>query len=357
MTENVYQHLARHLDSLPGGFPSTESGVEMRILRKLFTEEEATMAVHLTMRSEPVEAIANRAGLEVSEVENRLEQMAKKGLIFRRRKDGAPFYSASQYVIGIWEYQVNNLDPELIRDMNEYIPDLVQLDVWQEVPQLRTIPVSESIDVEHEILPYEEAERLVLEHDTFAVAPCICRREHKMAGEGCDRPEEVCLIFGSGAEYYIENGFGRSIDSDEALSILHLANETGLVLQPSNSKHIVNICCCCGCCCQVLLAYKRHPAPASLVSSPFRIAVETELCIGCGDCLTRCQMDALSLVDDLIVADLDRCIGCGLCVTACTSESLHMVRKPEEIQSPIPTTLARTYLRLARVRGMMGEKA
>lgn len=353
MTEDVYGRLARHLDNLPGGYPTTESGVELRILRRLFTEEEAALAVNLTMITEPAEVIAERVDGEVEQVAAQLEAMSKKGLIFRRQKGGVPHYSASQFVVGIWEYQVNNLDLELIHDVNEYLPDLFPPEVWREVPQLRTIPVEESITVESEIMPYEHAETLVRERERIAVAPCICRREHQMIGEGCDRPLEVCLVFGTAADYFVENGLGRYINTDETLEILALAEETGLVLQPSNSKRIVNICCCCGCCCQVLKAFKRHPKPASLVSSPFVIASDPDICVGCGDCVIRCQMDAISLVGDVSVLDLDRCIGCGLCVTTCTSGSLYLVRKPEEEQAKIPTSLARTYLKLAKVRGVL----
>jgi Pyruvate/2-oxoacid:ferredoxin oxidoreductase delta subunit len=352
MAEDIYDRLAQYLDNQPGGFPATESGVEQRILRRLFNEDEAALAVNLVFISEPAEVIAERVDRPVEETAARLEAMAKKGLIFRRWKEGVPLYSASQFLVGIWEYHVNDLDPDLIRDVNEYLPHWFQPDVWREVPQLRTIPVGESISVEHEILDYEQAEQLVRERETIAVAPCICRREHKMVGEGCDKPEEVCLVFGRAAEYYIENEFGRQIDQEEALAILQLAEETGLVLQPSNSQRIVHICCCCGCCCQVLLAYKRHPQPASLVSSPFRISAEVDLCVACGDCLDRCQMDALSLVDDMIALDLDRCIGCGLCVAACPAECLYLVRKPGEELRKVPSSMARASIQMARVRGV-----
>jgi len=49
MSEEVYRQLARHLDDLPGGFPSSESGVELRILKRLFSPEEAELAVCLTL--------------------------------------------------------------------------------------------------------------------------------------------------------------------------------------------------------------------------------------------------------------------------------------------------------------------
>ncbi len=353
MAEDVYQRLARHLDDLPAGYPPTDSGVELRILKRLFTEEEAALALHLTLLAEPAPVIARRAGLEVEEAARRLKEMALKGLIYRLYKEGEPHYMALQYAIGIWEVHVNDLDPDLIRDMNEYLPDLIQPEMWDKAPQLRTIPISQDIPVEHEILPYERAESLVRAQKKIAVAPCICRREQRIMGQGCEHPEEMCLIFGRGADYYLENGLGRRIDVDEALEILDIAQETGLVLQPSNSQRAVSICCCCGCCCQVLKSFKRHPHPASIVSSPFIVEATPETCTGCGECVSHCQMEALRLEVEMVALDANRCIGCGLCVSRCPSGSLQLGRKPKQSQKKVPATWQRTCLHLARARGKL----
>ena len=40
MSETAYEHLARALDMLPNGFPRTESGVEIQILKKILSPEE-----------------------------------------------------------------------------------------------------------------------------------------------------------------------------------------------------------------------------------------------------------------------------------------------------------------------------
>lgn len=347
----VYKRLAKHLDGLPGGFPPTESGVELRILRRLFSPEEAELALHLTMLPEPVEKIAERCGLEPADISDQLYEMSRKGLLMRAQRHGEYRYSASQFVVGIWEYQVNRLTPELIEDMNEYIPELFKPEVWRKAPQLRTIPIQASLDADRSVLAYEQAEELVRQQTQIAVAPCICRREHKMVGEGCDKPEETCLVFGRGTEYYIDNGLGRPIEVDEALEILERAEEAGLVLQPSNSQRIVNICTCCGCCCQVLKSIKRHPQPASVVASAFYAEVDVTECIACEDCLERCQMDAIT-IDDVALIDLDRCIGCGLCVTHCSSESITLVRKPEESVQPVPRTFGHALLNLSKARGV-----
>ena len=227
------------------------------------------------------------------------------------------------------------------------------LDEAWKVPQLRTIPVGRSLTPEHVVLPYEQAEELVRTQERFAVAPCICRREHTMEGKGCDRPEETCLIFGSTADYYLRNGLGREIDLEETLEILNSAEEAGFVLQPSNAQRAVNICLCCGCGCQVLKNIKRHPKPASLVSSPFAAAVNLDTCEGCGDCVDRCQMGALELDGNTIALDVDRCIGCGLCVPTCPTESLALVRKPDSEQPDVPKNMIEAFMRLGKARGKM----
>ncbi|NOR13039.1 MAG: 4Fe-4S dicluster domain-containing protein [Candidatus Aminicenantes bacterium] len=354
MKNDVYTKLAAHLDNLPGGYPSTENGVELRILRRLFTPEEAEMTLHLSVLPEQSKVIARRAKLSVEETTTRLEEMYQKGLILKIKREGRPvLYMALQFAIGIWEYHVNDLDPELAKDVGEYIPTVLNTDTWKKAPQLRTIPVNKSIDHKLEILPYENVEELVKAQDKFLVAPCICRKEKKLLDEGCEKPEENCLIFGLGADLYHDRGIGRYIDKEEALKILKEADDAGLVLQPSNSKDIVNICCCCGCCCGVLRTIKQHPKPATIVSTPFICAAKPETCIGCGVCVQRCQMDALSLEEDRIVLDLDRCIGCGVCVTTCLTESLCLVRKPESEQKDVPKTFRDTMIHLLKVRGKL----
>jgi len=292
--------------------------------------------------------------MPVEEAARLLEQMAGKGLIYRAQPEGKPpRYMASQFVIGIWEFHVNSLDPGLVHDFNEYLPTLAAFDVWQKAPQLRTIPVGESIDAQAVALPYERAEELVRGHSRIAVAPCICRREQRMAGHGCDKPLETCLVFGGAADYYLRNGLARVISQQEALAILNLADESGLVLQPGNSKRAGNICTCCGCCCGVLRSMKRHPAPASLFASPFVAAADPATCQGCGTCLDRCQMEALRLEEDKVILDADRCIGCGLCVSTCPSGTLRLTRKPETAQPYVPKGGVESAIRLGRSRGKM----
>jgi len=337
MSEQIYHRLAQHLDKMPGGFPATEDDLEIRILRRLFTLEQADLAVHLNLIPEPAPVVARRAGISTSEAQQLLTEMAEKGLIYDIHTPGEnTFYMGYQFGFGIWAFQVNRLDLELIAVVDEYMErDLFDPQTWKENPQLRTIPVYESIPNTAEILPYEHAEELINSHTKFAVADCICRKEKSMTGEGCDKPLETCLVMGGGADYYQRHSMGREISKPEAFEILELANEHALVMQPANTKDAGNICFCCGDCCRVLRNIKQYPQPGTLVSSPYLAVVDSEVCSACETCLDRCQMEAIEVNGYAKILD-ERCIGCGLCVTTCETGALRLERKSTEDLPYVP---------------------
>ena len=361
MPTDVYENLVKFLDDLPAGFPRSESGVELRILRHLFTPEEASLAVHLALIAEPAPVIAVRAGLPLAEVERILGEMERKRLVYAFQEPGKrPRYMAEQFVIGFWEGQVNRLDRELVEMFEEYLPTYARSGIWEKTPQLRTIPVRESIPVnenlavKNPILPYEQIDEILAGHQTFAVANCVCRQEMRLIDHGCEKPLETCLAFDSSAAYFVQDGRGRYITREEALALVRQAEVAGLVLQPGNTRNPGNLCMCCGCCCGVLRSLKMNPHPASMVSSPFFAVVDREACAGCGTCLERCPMDAISLPDGTTEIGLERCIGCGLCTTTCPSDALSLSRKPESQQRAVPKDVVQMTIRLAQSRGKLG---
>jgi Na+-translocating ferredoxin:NAD+ oxidoreductase subunit B len=349
-SQDVYEDLAAHLDRLPAGFPRTPSGVEMRILKRLFTPEEALLAQSMTFKPETAQQVADRTGHDAAELGHRLEDMARKGLLFRLRKGEETRYMAAQFVVGIWEYHVNDLDPQLIEDVNEYLPHFFRRVDRPRTPQLRTIPIARALTPEQTIMPYDEVRKIITQQQKIVLAPCICRREHQMVGKGCDRPMEGCLVFGTGAAYYEDNRLGRVIDQEEALRVLQQAEEAGLVLQPSNAQKVENICTCCGCCCQILKNLKRLPNPAEYVASNYYAVADEQQCIGCEVCLDRCQMGAISVEEGTARIDRRYCIGCGLCVPTCDSQAIQLlVKQPEEQVTP-PSRITETYMQIAKER-------
>lgn len=347
----VYQQLARYLDDLPAGYPPTDSGVEIEILQTLFTEDEAALALHLTLLDEEARVIAYRARQETGEVAALLEGMVRKGLISSSYPDGKPTrYAISQYVIGFHEGQVDRLSKDYVKLFKRYVPHLFEKGPWTKVPQIRTIPIGAAIPVTTEVMPYESADAILRSKTHFGVRNCVCRQELKLDDGGCDRPMESCLVFDDAALNDAASGMGRLITLDEALAKVAAAREAGLVLQPANSQNPIVMCTCCSCCCGVLRNIKNHPEPSTLVANPFIARYDAEVCIACGKCLTVCPMDALTWADEVIAFNPARCIGCGLCVDQCPTRAVVMVRKDARLRAIPKNTLA-TYLRMAQARG------
>jgi len=91
MADELYVKLREYLDRFPIGFPETSKGVEIDILKRLFTEEEAKLTVMLNPVPASVSSIARRAKMDKKEIEEKLEAMSKKGLIFRVKRGGKSF--------------------------------------------------------------------------------------------------------------------------------------------------------------------------------------------------------------------------------------------------------------------------
>jgi len=350
--QDVYEELERRLDDLATGFPATESRIEMKILKRLFTEEEAHIFLQVSPFLEPLDAIAPRLNRSTEETAEILEQMAKKGLLFRQRKDDLMRYAAVPYVVGFFEYQVNNIDQEIAQDMEQYFEAGFGRTLQSfKTPVLRSIPINREIAAEWPIAPYEDVMQIVEGQDVIAIAPCICRTMTDHVDQRCDKPKENCFTFGSHAHYYVENGLGRYISKVEAKEIVKRNDEAGLVMQPFNSQKVAGMCSCWGDCCGMLRSLKMQPSPAEAVQSNYYATVDAKECAGCETCLERCQMEAIAIVDEIAQVDLNRCIGCGLCVTTCATEAMQFIKKPEIEQYLPPESGGATYMRIAQERG------
>ena len=92
--------------------------------------------------------------------------------------------------------------------------------------------------------------------------------------------------------------------------------------------------------------------PTAIAASDFVAVVDGDLCAGCGDCLERCQFEALTLEDDVCQVAVARCVGCGLCVTVCPTESLRLERRPEAETPALPHDFKDWTKQRAKERGL-----
>lgn len=353
MSENIYVLLAKHLDKLPIAFPATKSGIELKILERWFSPDEAQIALAMTGLPEPVNAIAERLKIDPDSLSPVLEKMSKKGLLFRIAKGEKRFYNIVPLAEGMWEFHLNSASLDDVKMLREYFDHFMEKGWYgTATTQHRIIPISESISADMEIMPYEQAEEIIKSQKKISVAKCICRMEAKMLGEGCDHPLEVCMAFGTGAYFYIENGLGREVTPEEALKILRNAMDSGLVLQPGNGQKTWNICMCCGCCCGLLKALKKMDKPAQVAHTNFFARVSPDECTACGLCEERCPMGAIT-VSDTAVVDTDRCIGCGVCVGTCAFDAVKLHQKSGKDRYIPPPDVMNMQMRIAQERGLL----
>jgi len=351
MTLEVYRKLQRHFDTFPLRFPETESGVEIRLLKHLFTPEEAEIASAIKCgypgsfdTYESIDDISKRVkhlGLSIGELEQHLDNMAKKGAIMGSTKDRKKIYANALLVIGIYEFQVNKLTKEFQKDLDQYFSE-----TWGpanseiRAQQMRTIPVGIKIEHENPIAKYDDIKILFEESPgPFLLTNCVCRQSQDLLNSPCKATNrrEVCMAVGEMAQLYIDQDYGREITKDEALKYLKQNEEERLIFQLSNSQEMIFVCSCCTCCCGGLISLKSIPNPADYTSSNYQVSINNDLCSGCGICIERCQMDAIELKNDLASIIQKRCIGCGNCVVGCPERAISLNIK-ENIGVPPKST-------------------
>ncbi len=115
---DVYDRLREKMDDLGTGYPSTRTGVEIQILRKLFTEEEAELFIQLSPIPETSEDVSNRLGRRADQIAELMNSMARKGQLVRFKKGGSEMFALMPFVAGIFDLQVNTMDRELAAAMD-----------------------------------------------------------------------------------------------------------------------------------------------------------------------------------------------------------------------------------------------
>ena len=197
MSDDAYEKLALAVDLLPGGFPKTASGVELQILKKIFSPEEAAVASNMTGTSETIDAIAERSTLSQEEIEASLTEMVSKGIIWGSTKnDGIKRFRLAPFVVGFYEEQWDIMDHELAHLCEQYWNEGGAEGIMRYEPALhRVVPAQGSVKSEF-ILPYDDIKPLLLQASSFELRDCICRKQQDLLEtRKCDFPLDVCLVF------------------------------------------------------------------------------------------------------------------------------------------------------------------
>jgi len=355
MSEELYLKLAKALDTLPNGFPATESGVEIKILKRIFRPEDIDLFCDLKLKFETAEQISERTGRALEGLENHLLEMQHRGQVFGVNMGGINVFRMMPWVFGIYEFQLPHLDRELAAMCEEYMM-VFNKQFSKSKPQLmQVVPVEEEIPNKQQSLPYEKVSNIIENSQSFAVFECICKKEKHLLGKGCDKPLEVCTAYAPIPGVFDAVPHYRSMTKEEAYSLLNKSEEAALVHLTWNAEsgHYF-ICNCCGCCCHVLASINKLGMNASdVVNSYYYAEIDPDECTVCNTCIDeRCQVGAIEEGDDANRIIREKCIGCGLCVTTCPSEAIMLIRKDASEIVPPPKDEMEWYDKRANEMGL-----
>jgi electron transport complex protein RnfB len=331
-----YRQLARSLDALPNRFPPAQDESELRLLEKLFSEDEAEMAANLLPTLESVAFIATRLQRDPKQVKKLLKGMVRKGLInMGKTPEGRVGFGLMPFVVGFYEEQGAVMDIELAQLFEDYFKQVFG-QVLKVEPQLhRVIPVGETVRNDMEVHPFESVSALIDQAQSWGLLDCICRKQKALIGDACQHPVDICMALSPVSNAFIGNAVVRALTHAEAMQALRRAAQAGLVHCVSNRQQgMWYICNCCMCSCGILRGMAELGIANAVARSAFINQVDDNLCAGCGDCVSACQFSAIAVNGVAQVSDI-RCIGCGLCVTVCPQEALGLVRRLDEVAPPL----------------------
>ena len=349
MQNDVHVRLAKHLSTLGMGLPHRDELVD--ILKIIFSEAEAQVALllpttHIPLKPSPVADIALSSDLEPQKVIRILEGLAAKKVIFAgKTEDGQTGYALHQAGFGFpqaffWEGKDTPQARKMTRLILKYFNRQVTKEAFgaKKIKPYRYIPIQQSLNPEAQaVLPHDRMDTVLNNAQRFALAHCPCRVEAGLMGRSCDHPLEVCLKFDRMADYLIEQELGREISREEARQIVNNAAHVGLVHFVDNAAgKVQHNCNCCGCACWNVGSIRRRKIPRDeLMAVYFTRQTDPDACIGCGQCIEICPVDAITVKSELAIVDNQWCIGCGVCVNRCDYDAIQIVKRRDSAEIPL----------------------
>lgn len=320
-----------------------------RLLRKIADLEQARILDELPNTSEN---IADKLKLSKKKVEKHLQYLFERGLI-------APGKSAWVMVnnIGVLKDRVASANPmydddeffDLAREMSletskALANQLKKGEKYSPVLQvMRVVPKWRAIKDIPGVLPCEDARQIFKNASPIVVHRCPCRMVYRERPCKDEVPVEVCLAVNITGERFLERKAGKKLTYDETIELLDtLDKDFSLVNTTGNSNRMPEVLCsCCNDCCGLFVrASYTKPLLGKVpyVKSRFEVEDNPKACFGCGTCVERCPVNAITMKElksgeKRSDTDFKECIGCGICVLTCpqNARKLKLVRPPEHI--------------------------
>ena len=193
MTDTIYEKLAEVLDSLPNGFPRSESGIEFELLKKVFEPHEAELFCELRLHKETAGEIAARTGRDPVKLAGELDAMWARGLLECDPGGAEKRYGLVPWILGLYELQLNRIDEQFARLHAKYIKSVGPFFLSHKPQMMQVVPIEEKLTADHNPMPYEQVSAIIERSASFAVNECICKKQTSLLNRGCTKPREVCL--------------------------------------------------------------------------------------------------------------------------------------------------------------------
>jgi len=348
--DREYKLLQRNLDKNVTGAPY--SPTFLKILKLLFSPEEANLARQMPVSVTSVKSLARKLNVPLEKLQDQVTVMAEKGLVIDIDMKGKRFVMLAPVVIGFFEYTfMRTRDDAPMKELAELFETYMKHEdkfahaVFQGNTQIgRSMVREEALDENYtEILDYEKASHIIDTATDWAVSLCACRHHHTHLGDACEADLRTCLTMNIGADPMVKAGIAERITKAEAFSILDKCKEQGLAQTADNVKaNATYMCNCCGCCCGMMQAIKTHNINNAIVSSNYIMSIDLDSCKGCGKCAKACPVDAIEVkkIGDgkgknrWAEVNEDLCLGCGVCYSSCKHDSISMKPREKRVYTP-----------------------
>ena len=244
MNENdIYKTFAEWMKTSWFGVP--ESPYSMTAIMARYTPEDAAFLTGIPFQSTPLPALAAQKQIPEAEIKEKLDEMARRGLVWRTESESGLSYNLNDlyFVImrsSFWPGRTDKTTVEVAKETNKYYYAGMYTDFNKmKVGGLRTVPIRATVEDDREIKPYEDVVNLLDRFEYFTVSDCPCRQRKKLDPDYKEskKPSEVCLHFDELGKYIVESGMGRVITRDETEEILKKSAKAGLVHGVSNWEH------------------------------------------------------------------------------------------------------------------------
>lgn len=336
IVEDIYYALAQHI--------ADNDGKDVPLLLKyMLTVDEARIANEMPGSAEE---ISKRLGLESNQVSKTIKSIVRKGAAhFNRQSEIAYFVG---YIVTLTDYGMAtpHYDQERgpkyfelvkkIRTSEGYLKEFGEelIREGEAGPLFRVVPRWKSIKNIPGVMPCESIEEIMSMHDgKISTVRCICRTtiNDRFCGicEGTLPQEGHCIKFGKMAEHFVEEmGVGEYISAAEAMKLMEETEKAPIYHMIGNSREILGgFCNCCACCCDMRWGLQNiGEIKYGIAPSRFLCVLNSDFCIGCGKCITKCPFDAIVLDSQLSKIKIleHKCMGCGTCVINCKQKALKL---------------------------------